>query len=166
MAILQYRDVDGTLKDLSFPGEKGESAYEIAKRNGYSGTETDWLISLKGDVGKDKYSSTETAIGTWINGKTVYRKVITTKMPAVGSTTFINGPTGATHLINLRAFCWCSEGYDWNINGGYSVICDVIYYNSMNSSAQRKNQISIANPSNGASPWVGMPVYIIFDYIK
>lgn len=31
-------------------GEAGESAYEIARRNGFVGTETEWLESLKMDV--------------------------------------------------------------------------------------------------------------------
>ena len=37
------------------PGKAGESAYEIAVRNGYKGSETEWLatlIGLKGDTGE------------------------------------------------------------------------------------------------------------------
>ena len=29
----------------------GLSAYQIAKENGYTGTETEWLASLKGEAG-------------------------------------------------------------------------------------------------------------------
>ena len=29
-----------------------------------------------GNLGKEVYSTDETAIGTWIDGKTIYRKVI------------------------------------------------------------------------------------------
>ena len=32
-------------------GINGKSAYEVALDNGYTGTESEWLISLKGDVG-------------------------------------------------------------------------------------------------------------------
>ena len=32
-------------------GKDGDSAYEIAVKNGYTGTETEWLASLKGDKG-------------------------------------------------------------------------------------------------------------------
>lgn len=32
-------------------GEDGESAYEIAVRLGFAGTEAEWLASLKGDTG-------------------------------------------------------------------------------------------------------------------
>lgn len=34
-------------------GANGLSAYEIAKKNGYTGTEQNWLASLKGPAGKD-----------------------------------------------------------------------------------------------------------------
>lgn len=33
-------------------GEQGLSAYDIAKKNGYTGTETEWLAYLKGDKGE------------------------------------------------------------------------------------------------------------------
>jgi len=36
----------------TFGGEKGLSAYEIAVKNGFSGTEAEWLASLKGSDGK------------------------------------------------------------------------------------------------------------------
>jgi len=35
------------------PGADGKSAYQIAVANGFSGTESDWLASLKGADGKD-----------------------------------------------------------------------------------------------------------------
>lgn len=35
------------------PGENGKSAYEIAKENGFDGTEEEWLNSLKGAPGED-----------------------------------------------------------------------------------------------------------------
>lgn len=34
---------------VSFKGDKGDSAYEIAVKNGFKGTEEEWLASLKGD---------------------------------------------------------------------------------------------------------------------
>lgn len=38
-------------------GIKGESAYEVAVRNGFEGTETEWLASLKGEKGDPGTSS-------------------------------------------------------------------------------------------------------------
>ena len=71
-------------------GATGKSAYEVAVDNGFSGTETEWIASLKGEKGEkgDKgekgaqgeaggpnvFSTSETVIGTW-NGSTLYRRV-------------------------------------------------------------------------------------------
>jgi hypothetical protein len=38
-------------KDSSVPGPAGKSAYEVAKAAGFTGTEAQWLASLKGDKG-------------------------------------------------------------------------------------------------------------------
>lgn len=43
----QEEDVDTTLSgNIEAQGVDGMSAYEIAKKNGYTGTETEWLASL------------------------------------------------------------------------------------------------------------------------
>lgn len=44
---------DGTNGIDGANGSNGKSAYEIAVANGFSGTETEWLESLKGSDGKD-----------------------------------------------------------------------------------------------------------------
>lgn len=41
---------------LGRPGQRGESAYEIAVRHGYQGTEQEWLASL-GSVGKPRHTA-------------------------------------------------------------------------------------------------------------
>ena len=43
-------------------GQNGKSAYEIAVDNGFDGTETEWLESLKGDDGKDGANGESSAI--------------------------------------------------------------------------------------------------------
>lgn len=50
------KKIDGKIASLhdgkdGKDGENGKSAYEIAVQNGYDGTETDWLESLKGQKG-------------------------------------------------------------------------------------------------------------------
>ena len=42
---------DGAKGDSGIAGEDGLSAYEIAKAGGYTGTEEEWIASLKGDPG-------------------------------------------------------------------------------------------------------------------
>ncbi len=61
---------------------KGESAYEIAVRNGFIGTETEWLESLKGQNGTDGKNGKDGKDGA--NGSSYYG----------GGTTVINGKDG------------------------------------------------------------------------
>lgn len=50
-------------------GTNGKSAYEIAVSNGFVGTETEWLISLKGSDGKDGVNGIDGSDGSpGING--------------------------------------------------------------------------------------------------
>ncbi len=42
----------------------GDSAYEVAVENGYEGTESEWLLSLKGDTGATGASGTNGTDGT------------------------------------------------------------------------------------------------------
>ncbi len=44
-------------KTGAFTGESGDSAYDIAVANGYTGTEAEWLASLKGAAGASAYQS-------------------------------------------------------------------------------------------------------------
>ena len=46
MALIRVRDKDG--KYIDIPALQGESAYDIAVRNGYTGTEQEWLESIGG----------------------------------------------------------------------------------------------------------------------
>ncbi|WP_295218394.1 hypothetical protein [Ruminococcus sp.] len=51
------------LKKISEKGKDGKSAYEIAVENGFVGTETEWLESLKGIDGKDGINGKDGADG-------------------------------------------------------------------------------------------------------
>lgn len=48
------KDLIGTIAGQ--PGADGKSAYELAVANGFSGTEAEWLASLKGPAGNDSAS--------------------------------------------------------------------------------------------------------------
>lgn len=45
----------------SITGVEGKSAYEIAKQEGYTGTKAEWLASLKGETGADGKSAYQLA---------------------------------------------------------------------------------------------------------
>lgn len=50
MAMIKVRDKDGNIIDI--PSLNGESAYNIAVKNGFVGTEAEWIESLKGEKGE------------------------------------------------------------------------------------------------------------------
>ena len=79
----------------SSQSESGLSAYEVAVRDGFIGTETEWLASLHGADGKPSASSPEIKNGNWwIDGKDTGIKVsgeetnvdITKNAPLAGKT--------------------------------------------------------------------------------
>ena len=49
--VLAEPDLPTMLIDFSNHGPQGLSAYQIAVQNGFSGTETAWLVSLQGNDG-------------------------------------------------------------------------------------------------------------------
>lgn len=52
--------------------------------------------------GYDNYSTNETRIGTWINGKPIYRKIITKTSFTVGETTNTHGISNIDFIVNVR----------------------------------------------------------------
>ena len=64
MAIIRiYNEGTGEYDEL--PVARGESAYEVALRNGFEGTEEEWLNSLKAAI-DDSKTTTDT---TWSSQK-------------------------------------------------------------------------------------------------
>ena len=51
--------VKGDDGEAGADGADGKSAYEIAVEEGYSGTEEEWIASLKGEDGEDGFSPTQ-----------------------------------------------------------------------------------------------------------
>lgn len=68
MAMIKVRDKDGNIIDI--PALNGESAYNIAVKNGFVGTEAEWLESLKGEKG-DKGFSPIITVSPETNGNTL-----------------------------------------------------------------------------------------------
>jgi hypothetical protein len=71
-AFAQEAGYTGTLEEL-IEAFKGESAYEIAVRNGYAGSEADWIATLAGASGRDGNDGITPHIGNngnWFFGET------------------------------------------------------------------------------------------------
>ncbi|MBQ8178446.1 MAG: InlB B-repeat-containing protein, partial [Clostridia bacterium] len=63
-AYAQEAGFTGTLEEL-IEMFKGDSAYDIAVANGYAGTETEWLATLTGAIGKDGITPHIGENGNW-----------------------------------------------------------------------------------------------------
>lgn len=60
---------------------EGSSSFEIALKNGFVGTEDQWIKTIMGAATTklNVYSYDELYVGTWADGKPIYRKVFTGK---------------------------------------------------------------------------------------
>ena len=68
MAMIKVRAKDGNIIEL--PALNGESAYNIAVKNGFVGTEAEWVDSLKGENGAIFTPSVSSeGILSWTNDK-------------------------------------------------------------------------------------------------
>jgi hypothetical protein len=61
MSVLYFRDKDGVFKEV--PAIVGRSAYQTAVKNGFKGTESQWLASLKGEPGHTPVKGVDYADG-------------------------------------------------------------------------------------------------------
>lgn len=90
---LDITDVNGTFTTPNLKGANGTSSGGSSSGNG------------------EIYSTEEVAIGTWIDGRTIYRKVITMDLPAVSSGSYYNSTVVVSSpcniiMINWRAICY------------------------------------------------------------
>lgn len=97
-ATKQYVDDEIDKASIGGAGEDGKSAYEIAVENGFQGTETEWLASLKGapgtpgQKGEDGFSPTVSTAPNAANDGTV---VTITDASGQHSFEVLNGEDGA-----------------------------------------------------------------------
>lgn len=84
---------DGTPGEKGEPGEGvpagGTAGQVLAKASG-ADYDTEWVDPPEGGgAAGEVYSTEETRIGTWIDGKTLYRRIILTKLPSSPGTVSI-----------------------------------------------------------------------------
>lgn len=51
IGAVTHKELEEILDNLEIPESAGDSAYEIAVKNGFEGSEEEWLASLKGETG-------------------------------------------------------------------------------------------------------------------
>jgi hypothetical protein len=103
-AILRFRDTVDKTKFHDVPAIRGYSAYQIAVKNGYTGTEAEWVASITGVEGKSAY---EVAKETGYTG---------TKAEWILSLKGEKGDTGANGVDGKNAYQLAvQEGYEGSL---------------------------------------------------
>ena len=92
------QEVDAKIPEI---GANGKSAYEIAVENGFVGTETEWLASLKGEPGKDGAPGRDGADGAPGRDGTDGRDGVSATHEWNGTTLTITSASG-TSSANLK----------------------------------------------------------------
>ena len=101
-------------------GKDGESAYEIAVRNGFEGTEKEWLDSLKGDAGLSAGSVTPEktdfvdvaarSVGENVGSILCYAGVSERISVQGGQLYFIRNDLGSDDFFNASVICYDVSG--------------------------------------------------------
>lgn len=114
---------------------------------------------LGGSSPFNTYSEDEQVVGTWIDGKLIYRKVIKTFMPSViNEDTSITDAPLVEQMIRFDAFFVDSYGAIVTADGSYSGSSRAIWYSDGTIRAQIYGEYS--------SVWTGAPITIIMEYTK
>ena len=103
------------------------------KSETYSKTEVDTLVANSGGGGGSSsgsgevYSTEEIAIGKWIDGKTIYRKVISMDLPAVKSGQTHSAVTVVASPCNIMMLDWRAVSYAGLTGSDYDYPSKIIH---------------------------------------
>ena len=101
------------------------------KSETYSKTEVDTLVANSGGGSSsgsgEIYSTEETAIGTWIDGRTIYRKVISMDLPAVQSGATHSAITVVAKPCNIMMLDWRAVSYEGLTGSNYDYPSKIIH---------------------------------------
>lgn len=111
-------------------------------------------------IREDNYSTTEQAIGTWIDGRTVYRKVLAGTTNSSNMEYIQHGITNFGVAINIYGYIHSSEGESQPIP---RVVPDNNSTYGIGVSDISSTRISFQHPSD---MYRGRPYAIIMEYIK
>ena len=119
-----------------------------------------------GNLANDFYSTTETVVGQWIDGKPIYRIVLETTIPTcvtngTAVTTIYSYDSNIDVVTSIRAIYYRENNYYWSSGytavSGSSIVSSPVYYNTTS------RGIIMANNSTG---WNGSKAYVILEYTK
>lgn len=118
-----------------------------------------------GNLANDFYSTTETVVGKWIDGKPIYRIVLETTIPTCVTngtvvTTIYPYDSNIDVVTSIRAIYYKENNYYWAseytaVSGG--IVTSPVYYNT------NSRGIIMQNNSTG---WNGSKAYVILEYTK
>lgn len=114
----------------------------------------------------DGYSLTETRIGTWIDGKPIYRMVVETTTPSVGNTDveLVSGLPLVESLIRFDSFFYASDGssapFAAVYNSGSQQTVRGIWYSPSGSVGTIRGQVYNKDSE------LNKPLVVILEYTK
>ena len=119
-----------------------------------------------GNLANDFYSTTETVVGQWIDGKPIYRIVLETTIPTcvtngTAVTTIYSYDSNIDVVTSIRAIYYKENNYYWCAEytavSGSSIVSSPVYYNTTS------RGIIMSNNSIG---WNDSKAYVILEYTK
>ena len=103
-------------------GKDGLSAYEIAVKNGFEGSETEWLASLKGEKGDTatvKMDFVTLFASKWVGTTSPYSQVVTISGTTTNSKIDLNPTVEQLNIFHNKDISFVVE----NNNGVITVYC-------------------------------------------
>ena len=119
-----------------------------------------------GNLASDNYSTTETVVGQWIDGKPIYRIVLETTIPecktnGTAVTTIYSYDSNIDAVTKIRTMYYKENMYYWPSEyaavSGSGIVSSSVYYNTAS------RGIIMMNNSIG---WNGSKAYVILEYTK
>lgn len=107
------------------------------------------------------YNTTETPCGTWIDGKTIYRKVVSFTVPAANTDTYVPFQTGIDRLIKLSI---TAQKSNWQLTDMWEY--PVVEANNFGIKGYLVTSSGNIAVTNFSSAYEGASAYIIAEYTK
>lgn len=127
----------------------------------------EWVKSLLSKMNIGKYSTNEIRVGTWIDGKPIYRKVIETTAPncTTGGTFAhknVDIGTKIDMLVDIKGSA--NNGNGWQTIFPIMSTVSTQYFSCGVSNANTGN--TTLNMSNSHTSWSNKQVKIVLEYTK